>query len=133
MEAKSDTAVYEARELDKRYGGVHALAQANLTLRAGEVHALLGANGAGKSTRVKILAGAEQPSSGSLSLRGQPSSFSNTEQAAQAGIALVSQELNLFPELTALHNLFLMRGAAGRGSDVRAAPRCGVGRTTRSR
>lgn len=109
MEATTGTAVYEASHLDMRYGGVHALADANLILREGEVHALLGANGAGKSTLVKILAGAAQQSSGTLTLRGRPVTFANAEQAADAGVALVSQELNLFPELTALHNLFLMR------------------------
>jgi ABC-type sugar transport system ATPase subunit len=109
MEASRGAPVYVARGVGKHYGGVQALVDADLVLRAGEVQALVGANGAGKSTLVKILAGAARPSSGTLHLREEPASFANPEQAASAGIALVSQELNLFPQLTALHNLFIMR------------------------
>jgi len=99
----------EAEGISKSYGGVHALAGANLTVRAGTVHALLGENGAGKSTLVKIIAGAVERDSGTLRLDGREVSFANTADAAANGVAVVSQELNLFPDLDVLVNLFPMR------------------------
>jgi ribose transport system ATP-binding protein len=101
--------VLEAQGISKSYGGVRALSGANLTVRAGSVHALLGENGAGKSTLVKIIAGAVRPDSGVLRLNGEEVSFSNTAHAAVNGVAVVSQELSLFPDLDVLSNLFPMR------------------------
>jgi ABC-type sugar transport system ATPase subunit len=99
----------EARALRKVYGGVVALAGADFTVRAGSVHALLGENGAGKSTLVKIVAGAIAPDAGELSLDGRPVRFATTAEAVRHGIAVVSQELNLFGDLDVLANLYTMR------------------------
>jgi len=99
----------EARGIVKRYGGVVALHGVDFVVRAGSVHALLGENGAGKSTLVKILGGAVQPDEGSIKLDGAPARFSTTAEAVRAGVAVVSQELNLFPDLDVLANLFPMR------------------------
>ncbi len=101
--------MYSARQIAKHYGGVVALDGVDLDIHAGEVHALLGANGAGKSTLVKILVGAAQPTAGTLALDGEPVGFDNVGQAAERGVAIVSQELNLFPDLDVLANLFLRR------------------------
>jgi len=101
--------VLHARDLDKSYGGVVALSGADLTIRAGSVHALLGENGAGKSTLVKIIAGALAPDSGTVELDGRAVRFSSTAEAVRAGVAVVSQELNLFPDLDVLANLYPMR------------------------
>ena len=99
----------EAHALRKTYGGVVALAGADFTVRAGTVHALLGENGAGKSTLVKIVAGAIEPDSGELLLDGEPVSFGTTAEAVRNGVAVVSQELNLFGDLDVLANLFTLR------------------------
>ncbi|WP_028065208.1 sugar ABC transporter ATP-binding protein [Solirubrobacter soli] len=99
----------EARDLSKSYGGVVALSGAGFTVRAGSVHALLGENGAGKSTLVKIVAGALAPDSGTVELDGLAVRFSSTAEAVRAGVAVVSQELNLFPDLDVLANLYPMR------------------------
>ncbi len=96
-----------AAEVTKRYGGVTALAGANLRLRPGEVHALLGENGAGKSTLVKILAGVVPPDSGRLTLDGAELRFTGPADARRHGIAVVSQELSLFGDLDVLGNLFV--------------------------
>lgn len=101
--------MYLASNISKQYGGVRALDGVDLDIRAGEVQGLLGANGAGKSTLVKILVGAEQPSGGTLTLDGRPVRFANVAQASAQGVSIVSQELNLFPDLDVLQNLFLVR------------------------
>ncbi len=103
----------EARELfalsniSKTYGGVTALSGVDLTLRAGEVHALCGENGAGKSTCMKIIAGAETPGSGQYSLMGENVSLHSVAQANTSGVAIVFQELSLFPDFDAVQNVFL--------------------------
>jgi ABC-type sugar transport system ATPase subunit len=99
----------EARGITKSYGGVQALAGANLVVRAGSVHALLGENGAGKSTLVKIIAGALRADSGTLRLDGNEVSFATTADAAAHGVGVVSQELNLFGDLDLLSNLYPQR------------------------
>ncbi|MEU7525920.1 sugar ABC transporter ATP-binding protein [Saccharothrix sp. NPDC042600] len=98
-----------ARGITKAYGGVTALAGADLTLRPGSVHALLGENGAGKSTLIKVITGAVAPDSGSLRLADAEVAFASTAHAAAHGVAVVSQELNLFPDLDVLANLYPMR------------------------
>jgi ABC-type sugar transport system ATPase subunit len=101
--------VLDVKDITKSYGGVQALAGANPRVRAGSVHALLGENGAGKSTLVKVIIGAVRPDSGNLRLDGEEVSFSNSADAARHGVAAVSQELSLFPDLDVLSNLFPMR------------------------
>ncbi len=100
-------AVLTASGLQRSFGGVHALRHADLEVREGEVHALVGANGAGKSTLVKILAGALQPDAGDIELDGRSLRLTSPLAAAQQGIAVVSQELSVFPELDVLTNQFM--------------------------
>lgn len=100
----------EAQGIRKSYGGVTALDGVDFQARAGAVHALIGENGAGKSTLVKILVGAIQADAGVLRLAGEERRFSSTADAASHGVAVVSQELSLFPDLDVLANLFPYRG-----------------------
>lgn len=102
-----------ASGLAKHYGGVVALESADITLNPGEVHGLVGENGAGKSTMVKILSGSVRPDAGRLVLDGRPVEFSSVRQAAARGVAVVSQELTTFDDLTVLENLFPL-GVANR-------------------
>jgi ribose transport system ATP-binding protein len=99
----------EAQGVRKTYGGVVALAGVDFAVRAGSVHALLGENGAGKSTLVKVIAGALKADAGTVSLDGRELSLSSTAEAVRHGIAVVSQELNVFPDLDVLANLYPMR------------------------
>ena len=91
----------------KAFPGVQALADAHLELRAGEVVALVGENGAGKSTLIKILAGVHRPDAGTLLIDGAPRTFSSPNDARAAGVAVIYQELDLIPTLSARENLFL--------------------------
>ncbi|HEY7014710.1 MAG TPA: ATP-binding cassette domain-containing protein, partial [Streptosporangiaceae bacterium] len=95
-----------AAGLAKHYGGVYALDDAAITLTAGEIHALIGENGAGKSTLVKIISGVVRPDAGAIELDGRPAAFASARDAAAHGVAVVSQELMTFGDLTVLENLF---------------------------
>ncbi len=101
---------------------VQALAGASLELKAGEVHCLLGSNGAGKSTLVKVLAGAHRPDQGVLTVGGKPVSLHKPQDAVDAGISTIFQELDLVAELTVEQNLLLGR-APSRGYLVRRGER----------
>src|SRR4051794_36432731 len=103
------TTVLEATGVRKSYGGVVALRGVDFAVEAGAVHALLGENGAGKSTLVKALAGAVPPDTGTIRLDGAPVRFGSSAEAARHGVGVVSQELNLFPDLDVLANLFTKR------------------------
>ena len=96
-----------AQHVVKRYGGVVALADGNLTVRSGEVVAMLGANGSGKSTLSKIITGVVAPDEGSLTVDGQPVSFRSPQAARKMGITAVYQELSLVPDLTVNENIWL--------------------------
>jgi rhamnose transport system ATP-binding protein len=93
----------------KRFGAVQALDDGTISLFAGEAHALLGENGAGKSTLVKILAGVHHPDSGELRVQGALVELSDPAAARDAGIAIIYQEPNLFPDLTVAENVFMGR------------------------
>ncbi len=100
---------YEAREVTKDFPGTRALRGVSFGVRRGEVHALIGENGAGKSTLVKILAGVEAPTAGTLLLDGAPVTFASVREADAAGIGIIHQELQLFPDLSVAENLFVGR------------------------
>jgi ABC-type sugar transport system ATPase subunit len=95
-----------ARNISKRYGGTWALADVSLEVWPGTVHALLGENGAGKSTLVKILAGAVRPDEGEVLIGGQPVALTSPAEARRSGIAVVHQELSLFPALRVVSNVY---------------------------
>src|ERR1043165_6985226 len=95
--------------IQKRFGGVVALKNGNLSVAPGEVHLLLGENGAGKSTMMKIVAGIYQPDGGDLLWKGEKASFPTPADASKAGIAMVHQESLLAPHLTVAENIFLGR------------------------
>src|ERR1700678_4757883 len=101
------TVIYAARGINKRFGAVHALSDVDFDVIEGKVNGLVGANGAGKSTLLKIIAGALPPDSGALKLDGRPLAMASITDAARAGIAIVSQELSLFPALCVEENLLL--------------------------
>jgi len=98
-------ALIEAMGIVKRYGGAWALRNAAFRLERGEVHAVVGENGAGKSTLAKIAAGVLAPDSGTLRIEGREVRFSNPLEAQRAGIAIIFQELDLFPHLTVGENI----------------------------
>jgi ABC-type sugar transport system ATPase subunit len=108
------TGVLSAEGITKHYGGVFALKGARLDVRGGEVHALVGGNGAGKSTLARILAGATHADGGTISIDGQVAHIATPRDAQRFGIAIIHQELDLFPSLSVAENIAIGNpGAAG--------------------
>jgi len=99
----------ELKNIQKRYGGVSALVDGNLSVDAGEAHLLLGENGAGKSTLMKIVAGMVERDSGEMLWRGQEVHVKSPAEAAAIGISMVHQEALLAPHLSVAENIFLGR------------------------
>jgi ribose transport system ATP-binding protein len=93
------------RGLRKSFGGFTALDGVDLQVDGGQILALLGENGAGKSTLIKCLAGAYTPDAGNMWLDGEPYAPASPRAAAARGVAVVHQELSLFPHLTVAENL----------------------------
>ena len=105
--AVAATPVLRAAAVRKRYGGVQALRDASLELHAGEVHGLCGENGSGKSTLLGVMSGRVVPDAGRLLLDGRDVRFRDASEALAAGIATVTQETTLVPELSVAENIFL--------------------------
>ena len=99
----------EMKNIRKEFPGVVALDNAGITVRSGEVVALLGENGAGKSTLMKVLTGVYQRDGGSVRYRDQEVAFQNPREAAQKGIVIIHQELNLVPYMTVYENIYMGR------------------------
>lgn len=98
--------VMQAVGISKRYPGTLALNEVNFDIYPGKVNVLIGENGAGKSTLMKILAGIEKPTGGKVLLDGKEVHFQNTRDASAAGVGIIHQELNLFPEMKVVDNMF---------------------------
>jgi simple sugar transport system ATP-binding protein len=93
-------------DISKVFGGVKALDRVALTVGAGEVHCLAGENGSGKSTLIKIITGVYRPDAGAgMQIFGQSYTQITPTQARKAGIAVIWQDLALFPEMTVAENI----------------------------
>jgi fructose transport system ATP-binding protein len=99
----------KARGLNKRYGRVVALDNADFDLMPNEILAVIGDNGAGKSTLIKALTGAVSPDHGEIWLNGEPVAFKSPIEARNLGIETVYQNLALSPALSIADNMFLGR------------------------
>lgn len=105
MSTKLDPPLLSARGIAKHFGGARALDGVSIQVRAGEVHGLIGANGAGKSTLIGVLSGAILPDAGTLEVDGRPIVCGDVRAARRAGIAVVHQELMLFPDRSVEENI----------------------------
>ena len=101
--------VLEARNIVKDFPGVRALDNVSFSLEEKQIHALCGENGAGKSTLINVLSGYFPAASyqGDIIIQGKKVQFKTIREALGAGIAVIHQELNLFPELSVTENIFI--------------------------
>ena len=104
--------VLTMRGISKQFPGVRALNKVDFTLRKGEIHALMGENGAGKSTLIKVLTGVYGKDAGTIWIDGVEGEahIHSPQDAQNAGIATVYQEITLCPNLTVAENMYIGRG-----------------------
>ncbi|MGQ9021950.1 sugar ABC transporter ATP-binding protein [Bacillus sp. 18-5] len=97
----------EMHNIHKAFGKNTVLSGVSFDLVTGEVHALMGENGAGKSTLMNLLTGLYSLDQGTIQIDGKEIAFKNPKEAEQHGIAFIHQELNIWPDMTVLENLFI--------------------------
>ncbi|WP_119695922.1 ATP-binding cassette domain-containing protein [Microbacterium halotolerans] len=103
------TPILKARGLNRQFGHVRALDDADFEVYPGEVTALIGDNGAGKSTLVKALSGNLAVDSGTIEFEGRPIDLSTPAAASELGMETVHQDLALAPHLNPVQNMYLGR------------------------
>jgi branched-chain amino acid transport system ATP-binding protein len=104
----SDT-ILRVAGVNKRFGGLQALANVGIDVARGQIYGLIGPNGAGKTTFFNVVTGLYPPDSGTFELDGKPYSPQQVHRVAQAGIARTFQNIRLFPDMTALENVMVGR------------------------
>ena len=101
------TPLLQTRDLNVRFGGVHATRDVNFSLAEAELRCVIGPNGAGKSTFFKLLTGQVKPTSGQILFRGQDISNMQPHQPARLGIGIKTQVPSLFNGLSVWENVWL--------------------------
>ncbi|MDC7235740.1 MAG: sugar ABC transporter ATP-binding protein [Spirochaetales bacterium] len=105
----SQKTILKLQGISKRYGGLQALDNVSLDIRSHEVHALVGENGAGKSTLINILGGIVPRDSGTVVFHDKEVVFNKAQEAIDAGIAIIHQELSMLPTLNIIENIYMGR------------------------
>jgi branched-chain amino acid transport system ATP-binding protein/branched-chain amino acid transport system permease protein len=103
----SQDAILACRNLSAAYGALPVLEEISFEVKPGEMVALLGANGAGKSTAMRAVSGLLRPVTGAIVLDGSPIQYSPAHKIAAAGVTLVPEGRQVFPELSVRDNLML--------------------------
>ena len=103
----------DARQVSRRFGGLLANNNVNMSLKAHEVHALIGPNGAGKSTFFNMISGVDEPTSGEVRLMEQPMQGRPSREFAALGLGRTFQHVRLLGQRSVLENVAL--GAHRRG------------------
>ncbi len=98
-------AILEVAALDAGYGASQALFGVDLSIAPGEMVTLLGRNGMGKTTTVKSIVGLLRPQAGTVRFRGEPIAGCSADRIGRAGIGLVPEGRQIFPNLTVRENL----------------------------
>lgn len=99
--------ILEVQNVNKHFGGLHALNNVNLDVKEGSVHAIIGPNGAGKSTFLNCLIGKLAPDTGSVMFQGKPVLGKKPHQINQMGISRVFQTPEIFSDLTVFENVMI--------------------------
>lgn len=104
------TPYIRCENLDKWYGGVHALKGVSVEFgRSAEIVGLVGDNGAGKSTLIKILSGAHRPDGGKIFIQGKEIALRSPRDSIAAGIETIYQYTAMVPQMSIARNIFIGR------------------------
>ncbi len=109
FETRAEPPLVQMIDIEKHFGGIHAVDGVSLDLYPGEVVGVLGHNGAGKSCLMRILSGAMIPSKGSIKIKGEGVEINTPQDARHFGVETIYQTLALADHLDAPANLFLGR------------------------
>ena len=99
--------ILEVKDVGKRFGGLQALSNVNLSVKENTVHAIIGPNGAGKSTLLNCLVGKLIPDTGSVMFDGQSVLGRKPYEINQMGISRVFQTPEIFSDLTVMENMMI--------------------------
>ena len=99
--------ILEVQNVNKHFGGLHALNNVNLSVEEGKVHAIIGPNGAGKSTFLNCLIGKLAPDTGSVMFQGKPVLGKKPHEINQMGISRVFQTPEIFSDLSVFENVMI--------------------------
>ncbi len=99
--------ILEIKDINKRFGGLQALGDVNLSVEEGTVHAIIGPNGAGKSTLLNCLVGKLEPDTGSVTFEGKSILGLKPHQINQLGISRVFQTPEIFSTLSVFENVMI--------------------------
>ncbi len=102
-------ALLEMRNIEKRFGGLIALADVSLTIHQREIYGLIGPNGAGKTTLFNVLTGLYTPDGGSFEFDGASLLGRKPFRVAESGIARTFQNIRLFGHMSAIENVMVGR------------------------
>jgi len=97
----------EVKNLDAGYGYLQILRSVSLNINKGEYVCIVGPNGAGKSTTMKAIAGLISPMGGSIIFNGEEIAGLQTSQITKKGLSFVSEEMNLFVNMSVQENLYM--------------------------
>ena len=112
-----DDVMISVENIDKSFGGVHALKQVSMTVRKGEIHCLAGENGSGKSTLIKVISGYYKPDSGVIRIGDHAYASLTPAESIRDGVQVIYQDFSLFPNLSVMENLALNSEVA-RGTKI---------------
>jgi len=101
--------ILDVRSCTKRFGGLVAVRNLNMSLSQGDLYGLIGPNGAGKTTVFNLMTGVYTPDEGSIELDGQPIHKHKPSSIAKLGISRTFQNIRLFRSMTVLENVTLAR------------------------
>ena len=99
--------MFEIRDLNVHFGGIHALKGVSLTVEDGEIVTLIGSNGAGKSTTLRTASGLKKPTSGQVLIDGRDITATSAQERVRLGLSQVPEGRRVFADMTVLENLEL--------------------------
>ena len=102
--------VLEMQNVEKHFGGVHAIDNFSVKIEQGQIHGLIGPNGAGKTTIFNNITGIYAPDAGKILFRGYDITGSSPHRVAQLGIGRTFQNIRLFSNLSVMDNVIIASG-----------------------